>query len=394
MRRAQGGSFAIRSAGFCATVFFGLGVYLPFFPLWLADQGLSDAEIGTIVAAPLLVRIAFTPALAGLADKLPTLGGASALYALLATMLVALLAVVSGYWPILLLTALALLFWYALLPLCDAVILAGVREHGIDYGRTRLWGSIGFIAATFLTAAAIDHFSAGAMLGVLFAAFVVGSVVGILLPHVTTPPRIGDHYGLRRALKEPILARQLIAGNLVLAGHGAYYAFGSLYWNAQGFSEGLIGALWAFSVVAEIGLFWAARFLPILDARTFIVAGAVGALVRWGLFPFATTPAAALLLQGFHATTFALTHLGIMAAIGAVALPGHTARLQAVHQLIGGIMLAAVTSAAGPLFRISPVLTFWAMALLAIPALFLVHQLWRAAQPQRSACGGSTVAPE
>jgi PPP family 3-phenylpropionic acid transporter len=37
--------------------------------------------------------------------------------------------------------------------------------------------------------------------------------------------------------------------------HAFYYAFGTLHWQAQGLGAGLIGALWATGVVAEIALF-------------------------------------------------------------------------------------------------------------------------------------------
>jgi PPP family 3-phenylpropionic acid transporter len=191
-----------------------------------------------------------------------------------------------------------------------------------------------------------------------------------------------------------VLRSALIAGGLVLGSNGAYYAFASLYWASHGFSAGVIGALFAFSVVAEVALFWAAKLLPGWGARRFLILAAVGALVRWLLFPFATTPAAALVLQALHALTFGAAHLGVMMAIGAVGVPGHTARLQGVHQLVSGFSLAVATLAAGPLYRLSPASAFIAMALVAAPGLFLALRLRPGLQPQSAALGGSTVAPE
>jgi PPP family 3-phenylpropionic acid transporter len=125
-----------------------------------------------------------------------------------------------------------------------------------------------------------------------------------------------------------------------------------------------------------------------------ILAGCAGALLRWVLFPFATAPLAAFALQTLHAATFGLSHLGIMMAIGAVAAPGHTARLQAAHQVIGGLMLAAAMAGSGPLFRVSPVLAFSAMSAAAAAALALAYALPRGLQPQRLGAGGSKSAPE
>jgi MFS transporter, PPP family, 3-phenylpropionic acid transporter len=394
MRSREGQGFAIRAAAFGMAIFVGVGIYLPFFPLWLAGKGLGGTEIATIVAAPLFARILFMPLLAAAAEKLPDLRVASVLYALAAALFLSTLAFVGSYWPILLLASGAFLFWNTLPPLLDAVILAGVRQHRIDYARVRLWGSVGFVAGSSIAALALGHYASDAVLTLLVVCFFAGSAVALVVPRVSVGGIVAEPYGLRRAFADPVLRRALLAGNLVLAGNGAYYAFGSLYWQAHGFGRGTIGALWALSVVAEVALFWVAKLLPGWGARRFLIAGALGALVRWSLFPLATRPAAALVLQCLHALTFAGAHLGVMMAIGAVAVPGHTARLQGVHQFVGGLMLAVTTLSAGPLYRLAPALPFACMAALAVPALILAFGLRRGLQPQSAVLGGATSAPE
>ncbi len=390
----EGQGFAIRAAVFSAAILFAAGIYLPFFPIWLAARGLSEAEIGTIVAAPLLVRIVLLPLLVAAADRMPSLRFASALYALIATLFIAALAPLYGYWPILLASTAALVFSAAIGPLSDAVILAGTRAHGIDYARVRLWGSVGFIAGNLAAAAAVERFADEAILAALVAANLVGFAAALALPRVPAVAVAGEPFGIRRVFADPTLRPALIAGSLVLGSNGAYYAFGSLFWQSHGFSGRLIGGLWAFSVVAEIALFWAAKLLPGWGARRFIMVACAGALVRWLLFPFATSPGAALALQALHAATYGLAHLGVMMAIGAFAAEGNTARLQAAYALLNGLFLAFTMAAAGPLFRLSPIAAFWAMAVFALPALFLAAGLPRGLQPQSSGRGGSTSAPE
>jgi PPP family 3-phenylpropionic acid transporter len=385
--------FSVRAALFSAAMFMGIGIYVPFFPLWLAEKGMSGPEIATIIAAPLFVRIAFLPALAAFADRLPDLGTAAALYALVAALLLAPLAVFDGFWPILILSAGSLLFWNMLGPMSEAVILAGVTRHGLDYSRVRLWGSVGFIVASLLGAALLRRLPVDAVFVMILACFAFGIFAALALPRVSSRGVASEPFGLRRAFADPVLRRALIAGNLTLASHGAYYTFGSLYWQGQGLGDLTIGLLWAVSVIAEIVFFWCAKLLPAFGARSFIVAGAAGALLRWLLFPFALAPAAALALQVLHAASFAVTHLGVMMAIGAIVTPGHTGRLQATHQFVQGAMLAATTLAAGPLYRWAPPAAFWVMAALTLAALALAWQLPRGIQPQSSGIGGSTSAP-
>ncbi len=394
MRHGEGLAFAVRAAAFAAAVFFANGTYIPFFPIWLAGRGMSEAEIGALVAAPLLVRILFTPFVVGAADRFPSLRSAAAVYALAAGLIYAALFFFSGFWPILFFSALAFMFWGAQGPLSDATTLYGVRRHGIDYARVRLWGSLGFLAGTLVGATAVERYTDTAVLPVLVASYLLAGALARVSPRVPTTAVGGESVGMRHALTDPTLRRALIAGNLVLGGHGAFYAFGSIYWQEQGFSGSLIGVLWAYSVAAEIAVFWVAKLLPGWGARRMILAGCLVALVRWLLFPFATDPLAAFALQTLHAATFGLTHLGIMMAIGAIAVPGHTARLQAAHQVIGGLMLAAAMAGSGPLFRVSPVLAFSAMSVLAVVALVIAWGLKRGLQPQSAGSGGSTRAPE
>lgn len=373
--------FAVRTAGFFGTTFFATGIYLPFFPVWLAGQGLSEPEIASIVAAPFLIRAVISPTLAVLADRFADLNVAGGVYGLLAASVFAGLGFVSGYWPILCLSATAMVFWSALIPLGDAVAIVGVKRHGMDYGRVRLWGSVTFIVGNFATAEVLRGYSDNGVFGLLTAAFVLGGLAAFWLPRVQDGPAGRGPAQLRQLIADPMLRRAVLAGSLVLATHGTYYTFGSLYWRELGFGARTIAALWAYSVVIEICLFWVAKRFSGWGARRFLLAGGIGALVRWSLFPFATTPGFAFALQTLHSLTFAASYLGVIMAIGALAAPGHTARLQAAFQLLSGVIGATAILAAGPIFRASPVIAFWTMAVLGATGLALAWSLRRGMQP-------------
>jgi PPP family 3-phenylpropionic acid transporter len=61
--------FAVRVSLLFAAVCTVIGTQLPFYPVWLDWRGLSAREIATITAAPLVVRVVVTPALAFAADR-------------------------------------------------------------------------------------------------------------------------------------------------------------------------------------------------------------------------------------------------------------------------------------------------------------------------------------
>jgi PPP family 3-phenylpropionic acid transporter len=395
MTRGAARSYAVRAAAFSASFFFANGAYMPFFPIWLAFHDLDPGEISVILALPLLIRIFLSPILVGLADRLPSVGAASTLYALLTAGLFLVPVLYPNFWTILIFIGAAQMFWSAVGPFTDATILFGTRAHGIDYARVRLWGSVGFMCGSLAAAAAVQKFSGDSVLGVLVAAYLVAALIAFLSPRVPSPPVAAEKFGLRKALAEPTLRRALIAGTLTLGAHGVFYSFGTIYWQQHGFSGGLIGGLWAYSVAVEVTLFGVVkRLLPNWGARRFILAGGIAGLIRWSLFPFAVEPVSAFVLQTLHGATFGMTHLGIMMAIGVISTPGHTARLQATYQFCHGLMMAAAMGAGGPLFRLSPTVAFLAAAAVALPSIYLAKGLPRGLQPQSSGSGGETIPPE
>ena len=148
-------SEAARLALFYAAYFFGTGVQLPFWPVWLAGRGLGPAEIGALLALGQWVRVAANPALGVLADRardrrrfMVALGAS-----VLAGYLLCLPA--RGFWALIVPSLVVAAASAALTPLADATTLAAAARGEADYGRVRLWGTVAFIAATLSAGASL-----------------------------------------------------------------------------------------------------------------------------------------------------------------------------------------------------------------------------------------------
>ncbi|CAN7280922.1 MFS transporter [Phenylobacterium sp. LjRoot164] len=59
----------LRLGLFYAALFVGTGASSPYIPVWFASRGLSGAEIGLILSAPMLARAVTAPAIAMWADS-------------------------------------------------------------------------------------------------------------------------------------------------------------------------------------------------------------------------------------------------------------------------------------------------------------------------------------
>ena len=133
---------------FYATLGIATGVGMPFFPVWLAFQGLDPVEIGIILAIPMVVRIFFVPLTTRLADRYNMLRGAiiiasigSALGNIAITFSHTFLTLIAAMMVV------AAIFFTPTFPLADAYALRGLTERGRTYGPVRLWSSAAYIAA-------------------------------------------------------------------------------------------------------------------------------------------------------------------------------------------------------------------------------------------------------
>jgi MFS transporter, PPP family, 3-phenylpropionic acid transporter len=136
---------AWRLALFYAAYFAAVGIYLPFWPVWLESRGLGVTEIGYVLAAAFWPRVVTNLLILSISDWLgerrrpmilltaATLGG------------LILFAVARDFWPLLLLSLLTGTSWATILPLGEALALGEAKRCDLDYSRVRLWGSLTFI---------------------------------------------------------------------------------------------------------------------------------------------------------------------------------------------------------------------------------------------------------
>ena len=270
-----------------AASFGGIGVYLPFFPIWLEHRGVPPDLLGVILALPIVVRIVAVAPLMALADRgigpRRLIAGACCAVALV---YVALLRAES-FVSLGALVVLMALGHAPIIPAADLVTIQAIRrDRRLDYGRIRLWGSIAFLAASI---------GGGYILGALPADAVIWLLLGLAVTAMATAwlvvpdgmaanvdPDAPRPAGGRKRL--PLSLWYVIgAAACTQASHAALYAFGSIHWRDLGFSSATIGWLWAVGVVAEILVFAALGRSVGRGAAAFglILAGAGAAALRF-----------------------------------------------------------------------------------------------------------------
>lgn len=366
---------AARHALLYATQFFAFGVILPFLPAVLAARGLTPAEIAAVLAVGSAVRLVAGPLGGRLADVLAAPRMVLALAAAASTLAAAGLLVAAGFAAMLAVHGVLSVAMAPIVPLSDAATLASARRGAFDYGRVRAAGSIAFILAALLAGQAVARLGADAAVALVIAGFAATAGAALLLPQA--PARVaGGPGGLAAFLapmRIPAFRRLLLVSALIQGSHAFYYAFGTLHWQAQGLGEGLIGALWATGVVAEIALFlWGRGVVARLGPLGLSVIAAAAGVLRWGATALTADPLLLFPLQVLHAATFGAQHLATMQVLARVVPPAQAGTAQALHASIGtGLSIGVLTLACGPLFGAFGGGGYWAMAALcalAVPA--------------------------
>ena len=375
----------IRLSGYGAAYFFAAGALMSYWPVWLRERGVSDAEIGTLFMSRQLVGIVAMLTIGWIAHRIGNVRGVIVALAASATVLMTGYQFSTTFLAILAVTLVWGGVWAPTLALYDGILVNETRRRGIDYGRLRAWGSAAFIAGTVACGAAVDRNGPDWILYVGFAGIVLLVPLALWLPKAA--PREPDDtghapFGIRDLLTSRPFLLFMLACGLCQASHAVLYSFGTLTWRAAGIDDVTISLLWGESVAVEILLMLASPWL----LKRLGVCGLIGlalgcAMVRWLGMAFTTELPALVALQALHAGTFAACHLGAMAFIQRALPPSGTALGQSVYSALGtGATQAVIFQIAGVLYGAYGQRAFLGMFVVAaagMVALLVLAKVWK-----------------
>jgi len=368
-------------------LFGATGVSLPFAGLWMRAQGLSGAEIGTLLAAPMLARIVTGPALAVWADGFRYRRTPIALMGLV---------MAAGYG----LAGLSDLYvvraigWFigasamgVLVPLTDVMTLRLAGRLGFSFSLPRGAGSAAFVVANIGMGALLLRSPADSVIVWLVAASLgLAAVAAFALP----PEPVADgapvaglerFRGLGRLMADPLFMTAIFAIGAVQAAHAFHYGFSAILWKSQGIREAVTGWLWAFGVTVEIALMW--LFEPWrrrvgIGPWSLLIVGCVAAVLRWSLMAFAPPLWLLWPLQAVHALTFAATFLAGVQIVERLSPPAAQTAAQTLSSVLSaGVLIGLATAASGPLYDRFGFGGYWAMAGMALAGLIAAAPLRR-----------------
>jgi len=251
------------------------------------------------------------------------------------------LAWVTDFWPFFALMLVHSLFYVPTISITNSIAFANLKDPQNEFGPVRLWGTIGWIAASvpfvflladwskipaFGTVGFVDWL--GAALGTskqgaelrqattyTFVAAGIASLVlaafSLVLPH--TPPKPAQEGGEKLAwleamklLRVPFVLILFIVTFFDSLVHDCYFFWSGRYLEAVGIPGNWIMPVMTVGQIAEIGtMAFLGYFLKRLGWRWTMVIGVLGHTARFLVFAYFPIPAVAILINVLHGICYA-----------------------------------------------------------------------------------------
>lgn len=341
-----------RLGGFYFFYYAIVGAFMPFWSLYLEDQGFSYSEIGILSSIAIVTRF-FAPMIWGwIADK----SGKRMLLVRIATWMEAciwfmIFIVPNSFQSVALLMLIFSFFQNAILAQFEGVTLFWLGEKRAElYGKVRKWGSVGFIVGVFAIGAIFEIIPLSMLPVLLLCISFLAFIWSFSIKEPSAAPMAQQQLQpLGPVLKRPVVYSFFLIELIMLFSHAPFYSFYSNFLSQHGFATSQIGFLWSVGVLAEIIMFaYATVFFQRWSWRTLVMICLVLTGVRWlmvGLLP--SSFSAQLLAQSIHAFSFGLFHMVAMRVIFQNFAAGQQGRAQALYSTMWGLGVAGGSILAG-----------------------------------------------
>ena len=321
-----------------------LGIFFPFYSLYLDENaGLTPAQVGMVMASVPLTGMLVQPLWGVVADRTGRRARLLALLTTVSAVCYVAMYLANDFHELLVATMLLSVFATALVPLCVSVCFALMTDEGPHaFGRTRAWGTLGFLVAVVVFPRMLDPHGAitpGLELMMPGTALLaaVAALVALLLPdrvvHRSARMQRGDWRLLLR--HGPFLRFLVFILGAYLCLQGPMSLF-PLFIRSLGGDMLTVSHLWVVMVILEIPLVaysgaWFARLGP----RVLLAFGIGAGAIRWIVSAVAVDVNVVYAVQALHGVTVGGLMIGAPYYVDAVVPDRLRSTAQGVLSMVG-----------------------------------------------------------
>lgn len=355
------------------------GIFLPYWTGWMIHmKGVTVAQASLIMSIGLVARglstLIMFPALSGTFSSKLLLNGAAigSLIALLCYI------PVHSFGSLLAVTILFHFFYPALMPALEST--AGIlvqRQQLRHYGKSRLWGSVGFVVSGLI----LTVFTASIGETVILWAMLLGITVFVCLGFMRAPAALSDRPQADKSTRNGIFTLfqikhfplVLIIVILLQSSHASYYNYGYIYLQEMHAPTYFIGIIINIAVLAEIIFFAVAdRKLHHFSTSSLLMFAGLGSSLRWILMFSFPNVIVFSIAQMLHACSFAMGHYAFMKYLINHVPHEQVPKAQGLYSALAlSWSTAMLTIWGGYLYEIKPNYAFLGMIVCTLPATLL-----------------------
>lgn len=297
--------------------FASIGAFMPYWGLYLKNEGFTPGQIGELMAIILATKIVAPNVWGWIADRTGQRMQVIRLAAMMALIIFSGLLFFSGYWWIAAIMAGFSFFWNAALPQFEATTMNHLGARTDAYSRIRLWGSVGFIISVACLGIVFERIDVSWLPWMVLALLSLLWLSTLRVSDAPRTPTPSNGHSLWMTVRQPAVLLLLLSCFFMQASHGPYYAFFTLFLEENGYSRTVAGYLWAMAVVAEVLVFLLMhRLLPRFGAWPLLIFAMTITALRWLLLAFQVELFGLLVMtQLMHAASYGVYHAAAISLI-------------------------------------------------------------------------------
>ncbi|MGW8424109.1 MULTISPECIES: MFS transporter [Bacillaceae] len=287
-------------------LYFGLlAIFIPFLPVYLADQGLRPAQIGFIIGTGGFVTLITQPLWGMISDKTRTIRKVLLLLIFFSSVIGYFLYDSSSYLQLILFAMLLYFFLMPIDPLTESLNFTMAEKSGISYGSIRTYGALGYAVISLITGYVMSYFGANS-LAFLFAGIgLISFIISWMMPDAPVSGKPVTLSSLKHFFsnKETLLFLLLVFICAVPARMND--TFLGVYIRELGGSAKLVGLTWFLAAGSEIVVF-ALSFWWLRKGKEIIIISFAAAFffIRYFISAWITDPQLLAYLQVMQILTF------------------------------------------------------------------------------------------
>ncbi|MEI5906430.1 MFS transporter [Bacillus spongiae] len=355
--------------------FFTWGVFMPFWTAWLVEsKGFSIYDASTLIAVSFITRSLSTFFIFPYISKWVSLTKLSKGFSLFTFIILFLFLPLNSFESMLGGIILLSLIYPLMMPLTESTASILMKNDHISYGKSRLWGSIGYTVALLVTGIVIWASTEDS----IFILMLLGTFFMMFGTFFAAPPSLKKReHRHSHSYKDLFVSKEfmlvLLVCILLQGSHASYYNYGVLYLQELQISSIWIGVILNIAVLAEIVFFAKSdAYFGKVPVSFLLVIASMGTIIRWSViyaFPYTSI---FILSQVLHAVTFGVAHYAFIRFINDKLDQKQIPSAQGIYASIGmGLTTGLLSFFGGYLYEIEPVLAFLGMSVVTIPCLVI-----------------------